>query len=488
MQYDGRLALEELARRNYRTAVAVPQILDPNFPEQTAFIEDPSRLKAAFCTRRAAKSYTGGLYLVKECLANPGCNCLFVGLTRLKAKGIIWKDILKAIGAKFDLEIKFNESELTATFSNGSIIYVTGIDASEDEMNKLLGLKYRLVILDECQAYSVDQRTLVYGILKPAMADWRGTICMMGTAGNATQTLFYDVTKQDGERELGWSVHEWTAHDNPYVKVQWQEEIDEIQKLRPLFMTTPLFRQWYLNLWEIDADALVYKYNAGLNSALHLPRDLDNWHYLLGVDLAHSPDSSAFVVACYHPADPVLYIVHAEKHLKMDFTAAAEKIKELDAKYNFEVKVCDGANKQGLSEMNDRHHCGLIKAEKHGKVEYINLFNGDLRQAKIKLLPDARPLAIEMKALVWITDGGKIVEPRQEHQGMHNDLCDGTLYLWRHAYTYLWKPLEKVLEPTAQESWEPKHIQNLQEQIKREQNPDDLQPMEWDPAWGEGVP
>jgi hypothetical protein len=39
-----------------------------------------ARLKALFCTRRAAKSYTGGLYLIREALENPGCNCLFIAL------------------------------------------------------------------------------------------------------------------------------------------------------------------------------------------------------------------------------------------------------------------------------------------------------------------------------------------------------------------------------------------------------------------------
>lgn len=478
------LAIEELARRNIKLHRPVPNILDPNFPEQTNFILDPAKLKAAFCTRRAAKSYTGGLYLVKECLENAGTNCLFIGLTRSSAQGIVWKDVLKDIDKKHDLGIAFNESALTATFPNGSIIYVTGVDASEEEMEKLLGKKYRLVILDEASMYSIDLRRLIYGILKPATADWRGTICMLGTSGNVTQTLFYDVTRKEGEREPGWSVHEWTAHQNPYIARQWQEELDEIDRDRPLFKTTPLYRQWYLNLWEIDSDALVYKYNPALNTAPYLPRDLSDWHYLLGVDLGHSPDSTGFVVACYHPADPALYIVHAEKHLKMDFTACAEKIKELELSFSFEVKVCDGANKQGLAEMNNRHGAGLIPAEKHGKVEYINLFNGDMRQARIKLLPLAAPLAAEWKALVWITDGGKIVEPRQEHPGIHNDLCDPTLYLWRYAYTYLWQPQEKKPEPGTQASWEPDHIKKLEDTVRREQNPDDIfQGLEWDPDW-----
>lgn len=482
--FQSQLVLEELALRNKPQTGSVPEILDENFPEQSAFITDPAKLKALFCTRRAAKSYTGGIYLIREALLNPGVNCLFIGLTRQSAQGIIWKDILKTIDAKYDLGIRFNESTLTATLPNGSVIYVTGVDADEAEMEKLLGKKYRLVVLDEASMYSVDQRRLVYGILKPAIADHRGTICMLGTAGNVTQSLFYDVTKKEGVREPGWSVHEWSALQNPYVRAQWQEELDEIDRTRPLFKSTPLFRQWYLNLWEVDADALVYKYDPEINQAPYLPRDLSGWHYLLGLDLAHSPDSTAFVVAAYHVSDPVLYVVHAEKHLKMDFTAVAGKIRELEKDFEFDVKVVDGANKQGVAELNNRHGCALIIAEKHGKIEYINLFNGELRQGFIKVLPIAKALPEEWKSLVWVTDGGKILEPRIEHPGIHNDLSDSCLYLWRYAYNYLFKPTVKPPIPGTQESWEPEHIKKLEDQVRKEQNPDELA-IDWDDGWNE---
>src|ERR1035437_10453263 len=83
-------------------------LFDKEFPQQNNFIKDPARLKALFCTRRAAKSYTAGLYMIHEALANPGCNCLFIGLTSSSAKGIIWKDILKVIDRKYKLGARFN--------------------------------------------------------------------------------------------------------------------------------------------------------------------------------------------------------------------------------------------------------------------------------------------------------------------------------------------------------------------------------------------
>ena len=106
------------------------------FPQQRDFVTDPAKLKALFCTRRAAKSYTAGLYMVYEALNNPGCNVLFIGLTRASAKAIIWKDILRVINRRHKIGAQFNKTDLTMTFPNGSLISVSGVDADEEEMNK----------------------------------------------------------------------------------------------------------------------------------------------------------------------------------------------------------------------------------------------------------------------------------------------------------------------------------------------------------------
>lgn len=410
-----------------------PSILDTKFQKQTDFINYKARRKALFCTRRAAKSYTAGLGLFNAALDNPGCNCLYVGLTRMSAKDIIWKDVLKIIDRKYNLGSVFNETEATVTLPNGSVIRITGVDSTDDDMQKLLGKKYKLVVVDEGQSYTVDLRTLFYGILGPTVVDEGGDMWLMGTAGNLTVGLFYDVTTR---KEQGWEVFEWSAHDNPYIGEKWQAELDDIDKNRPLFKETSLYKQWYLNQWVIDEDARVYKYDEKRNTALCLPQDFTGWHYVLGLDLAHSPDSTAFVVGAYHEASPILFIVHAEKHLKLDITDTANKVKELDRKFKFEVKVVDGANKQAVAELNNRHELNLIPADKTGKVDFITLMNNDFIQGLIKLLPGTESLAEEYKRLIWVTDAnGKVKEPKKENPVIHQDLCfvAGTLVETRHG-------------------------------------------------------
>lgn len=445
------------------------------FPQQIKFIRDESRLKLGWCTRRSAKSYTFGLNAVEVAEKFPKSNILYVALTRDSAKSIFWKDVIKDIDQRCNLGLVFNETELTATFPNGSIIKLTGADTDEQEMNKLLGKKYRLVGIDEASMFTVDLRRLVYGILKPATADQRGTICLFGTSSNIHQGLFFDVTKGN---EPGWSLHTWTAYDNPHVKQQWKEEIDDIERNRPLFMQTALFKQWYLNEWTVDLDAKVYKFDRIHNQSIALPRDISHWNYVLGVDLGHSPDPSAFVVSAFSNESPILFFVHAEKHIKFDVTNVAEKIKELERRWSFQVKVVDNANAQAVAELNNRHQCNLIAADKTGKNDFINLMNAEFIQGHIIALSGSMELQEEWSKLVWQTENGLIkLTPsgqRKEHPGLPNHLTDAALYNWRHCYQYLFKPTEPFKDLSRQDVWEPEHIKRLEEAVRRAQNPTEI--------------
>jgi phage terminase large subunit len=438
---DPKLARAILAKRQAARARQDPaRVLAGAFAQQRAFIEDPAKLKVAFCTRRAAKSYTDGIYLVSEALANPGCNCLFIGLTRASAKNILWKDVLKDIDRRYNLGATFNLTELNMTLPNGSIIRLTGVDAEPDEMNKLLGAKYRLACIDEASMYTIDVRNLVYGILKPAMADpnakgERGTICLTGTSSNFTRGLFYDITSG---KEPGWSVHAWSALDNPHVATQWQEELDEIRTLRPLYMETPQYKQWYLNQWVVDEDKLVYRFNEQRNLYDKLPTVHEaGWTYALGVDLGYE-DDTAFVLTAYHANDPNLYVIKTfnKKHMTLDHVVAKIQEYQKDTVRAPSRVIIDGAAKQAVESMRQRSAIPFEYADKQGKVDFIEMLNSDLIQGKVKLARSCTALRDEMMSLVWKTEGDKIALPKREHPSLPNHLCDALLYNWRCCYHY----------------------------------------------------
>ncbi len=462
---DYREALDQVLTE--RLSKAPVDLLDANFPQQNDFINDPAKLKALFCTRRAAKSYTGGLYLIKTCLENPGVNCLFIGLTRLSAEGIILKDIIRVLDQKHNLGLEYNKSKLTVTFPNGSTISLAGVDSSEEDMNKLLGKKYALCILDEASMYSINLSQLIYGVLKPAVTDNRGAICMLGTSSNITRGLFYDITTG---KEPGWSLHQWSAHDNPHVATQWAQELEEIKRDRPLFMQTALFQQWYLNHWVVDTDKLVYKYNPDRNLYKNLPQHIKGeWSYVLGVDLGYHPDPSAFVVCAFHEHDKTLYILESFKKLEMDITDVAKKIKAYQKKFNIYKVVIDGANKQAVEEMRKRHNVDLTSADKTGKADFIELMNAEFIQGNIKLKDDTNAdLVDEFISLVWVTDGDKIKFPRKENPNLANHICDAALYAWRYCYSYLASKAPDTINLKNRNEWM-KHTEKLMEESLQRQ-------------------
>lgn len=476
--------LVELARRQREDER--PDILGhaDNFQQQRDFIAHPSKLKALFCTRRSAKSFTGGLYLYDEALKHPGCNVLFIGLTRGSAKAIIWKDVLRAIDRTHKIGAKPNQTELSLTLPNESVIYVTGVDATEEEMIKLLGRKYRLVIIDEASMYTINLRNLVYGVLSPAMTDpdsggQRGTICLTGTASDFPRGLFFDVTTGV---EPGWKLFEWTAHDNPHVAVQWAEGLQDIHQNRPLYMETPQFKQWYLNQWVVDEEKLVYRFHTERNliresdfKALVHKLDPQYWSVVLGVDLGWE-DDNAFILTAYHLNDPTLYVLRTASQKRLTFDQVAEKIQEFmaDKAWAPQKVVIDGANKQGVESMRQRSNIPFDYADKQDKATFIELCNADLIQGKVKVIdtPENRPLWQEMAALVWVTDGEKIKLPKKEHPALPNHRTDAYLYAWRNGYHYHSTPAEvKVavgskmwFEQQAVEIWEKERERLVAEQ------------------------
>lgn len=429
------------------------QLLDPSFTAQNRFIRDPARLKAALCTRRAGKSYGAGLYLFQEALANPGTSIGYIALTRTSAKNIMFKDVLKVINRKFKLGAKFTAGEqLTVTLPNGAVIYLAGADAKPDEMEKFLGQKYKLIVIDESGSFKQDVKKLVYEVLGPAMTDLDGTIVMIGTPRNNTKTFFYDVTTG---KEPGWSVHKWSAKENPHIAAKFVREMETLIARNPRIVDTPLFKQMYLGEWAVDEDALVYKFREDRNTVVALPtlKGKATWKYILATDLGFN-DATAFVLMCYNEHDPNLYIIDAYKKSGLDITGTANQIKAFTRKWPISKYIVDGANKQAVEEMKNRHQIPLIAAEKTGKVDFIEIMNSDFISGRIKVLvsltvsSDGKDdtIADEWKTLVWDDKTTK----RQENPACPNHLSDAALYGWREAYNYMASQYEAPPDPTSE--------------------------------------
>lgn len=448
--------------------VPAPEFVDDNFPAQAAFIRDPAKRKASKCTRRAGKSLGIGRILYKEAYNFPGCTCVYIALTKATARAIMWKDVMKSLNTQLGLGASFNETTLRVTLPNGSEILLTGMDAGEDEMEKLLGGKMRVAVVDEAGSFRVDLRKLVYENIEPALADLDGYMILGGTPTEYTQGLFFDVTKDEGDREPGWSVHEWDTFQNPYMVKNWTERLERLRETNPRVEETPAYKRMYLGKWVVDTSDLVYKYEDTRNQADALPDQ--NHVYVLGVDFGFT-DASAFALAAYSVVDRSLYFVESYKKSGMTVSDVAERLAYYVKRYNPYKIVVDNAARQTVEELRQRFGFPLEAADKQGKAEFIEIMNSELLQGKIKLvLPQTDELATEWRGLIWDKDAWEKRKRREEHPGCENHLADAALYAWRHCYHYLSRPLVAPVVKSDVEKvdeWEERQAANLHKQKKK---------------------
>lgn len=427
------------------------------FPEQRAFIEDPARMKAALCTRRAGKSYGMGVLAVKTAQETPGVKVVIIGKTRDSIRDIYFDDIMSVLKTRFKLSWELNRTEMVYRFPNGSTIKFMGADADQDQMNKLLGQKFKLAILDEASMYSnIDLRTFIYGVLRPALADLRGQMIMIGTPSDYLNSLYFDVTTFV---EPGWTVHKWTAHDNPHMIDQVKEEEIFMASVNPRYRESTLYRQHNLGEWVVDTASRIYKYDKLHNSAdKTITRQ---YQTVLGVDLGYEDDTS-FVVGAWSHYDLTLHIIHAESAKGLDLDKVENRIKQLQSLHNIGIVTVDGASKQFVETLQSRFKMGLHRADKQGKKDFIELMNTDFLMGRINVFHDkCAPLVKEWESLIWDKKARERGEWK-EARNCSNHAADAALYMWRWCYNYAHIP--KIAPPTEEEVMEQKHTDRMEKQ------------------------
>lgn len=449
-------------------------------PQQLEALIDESHLVALLCTRRAGKSTLCGLKLLLAAAENPGCSCLYLGLTKDSATQVMNKDILSVLNDRFRLGAKWREKDNRWELPNGSHIYLRGADANAYEINKILGQKYRVAVLDEASKYRYNVKAMVFDSLLPAMGDDAGTIIMAGTPSNITSGLFFDVTRDD-PTEPGWSVHKWRWQDNIHKRDKIQIIHDEMIAANQAKVATPGYRQEWLGEWVVDQSALVYRFDELRNRCDKLPRPASEYQYLLGIDFGFT-DPTALVVGAYHPNDPVLYIVYASKHPGIIVDTVASLVKALwkmpalgfNGPYPFTKMVADGAALQTVETLRQKHQLPLICAKKNDKRGTIEVLNSDLQTERIKVLPAASGVIEEAESLIW--DERKLAAmPKrwEEDPRFANHELDAMLYMWREARNYDVeeepKKLPATSDPTYGEALMWEEMARLQAQKSQEQ-------------------
>jgi hypothetical protein len=427
---------KELMRRKKQAEAPKFSIEDFCFKEQIDFIRDTARFKDAVCSRRSGKTVSCAADL-HDTTENLEGDVAYITLSRSSAKKIIWRDLV-SINKQFNLGGKLDNTELTITKPNGNVIHVTGAkDASEIE--KLRGMRFRKVYIDECQSFRPYIKDLIEDVIEPALTDYNGTLCLIGTPGPIPAGFFYEIASNST-----WSHHHWTMADNPHIKRLSGREpidiIDELAQRRGLTIDAPSIQREYFGKWVKDADSLVYHFTPGLNHAHNLPT---NMTYIMGIDIGFK-DADAIAILGYDSPTNAVYLVEEFVKSKQDITALVGHIERLREKYE-PVKIVMDAGALGKKiqeEIRVRHSLPVEAAEKQRKFEFIKLLNDDLRTGKFKAIKGTR--FEEDCSLVqydWSTPGKLAISDTY-----HTDIGDAVLYAWREC-KHFYKPEVKRPKP-----------------------------------------
>ena len=140
---------------------------------------------------------------------------------------------------------------------------------------------------------------------------------------------------------------------------------------------------------------------------------------------------------------------------------------------------------QNHETMNIMQDIPFEYADKLGKVDHIEICNGELLEGKIKIHESCTDLIDEMMGLVWRTSGDKIVYPKKEHPSLPNHLCDAFLYGWYYGFHFLETPAKKAAIPGTPEyikEQEDLHKQAIMERMQRENAQNNANGMPWVPS------
>mgnify|MGYP003645733667 CR=1 FL=1 len=442
------------------------------FKEQADFVLDRSRRKSALCPRRSGKSYSCLVLMCRTALYKSGAIIEYICLTRGQAKKNLWRH-LRQFSDDFELELKFHETNLTATFPNGSIIEFMGGETRQ-ECEKFRGQSFDLIVLDEGKSFQSDiLEELIEEVLSPALSDRFGVFAMIGTPGNILAGPFYEATSEynpDDARELkrsqkprpfsakelfkknkwkwNWSFHQWHTKHNVAMPHIWLDALEQKEN-RGIPDTDPAWLREWMGKWCPSDSLMVYSFSSELNVYEGGLPDGHDWQYLLGLDLGYN-DSTAIVVAAFSDTHPEMFQVHEFKAPELTFDQIEREVRKVQRIFpNLNAMIADtgGLGKTIVESLRERG-LGFEAAVKTDKLDHIELVNSDLRAGKIKLLPDSH-LAAEMKLLQWTDKNYK-----KENKGTDNHLCDAFLYLIRHAYHHFWEPAHVEPEKNSPEYWE----------------------------------
>lgn len=377
------------------------------FEPQRRFINDPSRLKVACCSRRAGKSHSVALALLKAGFEHPGSYPIYMNMNRASAKVIIWP-ALRDINKKLNLGLKFDNVTSNVKLPNESVIQVYGV-GSRREMDKARGGKPPAVCLDEAQNMGQDMLYLVNEVLIPSTADYQAPIMVTGTPSNNRHSPFYRISQGgalSADSKLGWSTHHWTMAQNPWIPDP-EGELELAMLANGWTLNTPALRREFLGEWVFDTHRTAFEYREAM-VVPRFPKEMaDDWRYIIGVDLG-TEDPCAFTVLAYSRSVGMTFVLESYREEDLSVLEAGTEIERLMQRFPTYSHIIVDSGGQGaafVKQWKTSHPHIPARPVKKGNDSVdmgISIINADIRAGKLFFVESGcLDVLAEMAELQW---------------------------------------------------------------------------------------
>ena len=200
-------------------------------------------------------------------------------------------DKMQVVAPPDVFKYRYKDMKKTAYFRNGSKIIFRAADREED-VQKILGLEYQYMIVDEANQFSERSVQRMLGSLRnPNIPLWKPTILMTANPGGISDNWFKSHFVNPNYNY--WSVGELTAkdqyiyipatvHDNQILVQNDPEYLDKLESL-----DDNLRRAWLEGDWDVFEGRFFSEWSEDVHTIE--PFDIPgHWRKICGIDIGGS--------------------------------------------------------------------------------------------------------------------------------------------------------------------------------------------------------
>jgi hypothetical protein len=276
----------------------------PLSPAQKTVSEDATRFRVVVAGRRFGKTHLSVRELCWHA-REPNKEVWYIAPTYKMARQIVWRKLKNRL-QDLNWITKTNETELSITLRNGSIISLKGAD----NYDSLRGVGLDFIVLDE---FADIDPLAWYETLRPTLSDKGGRALFIGTPkgiGNWAYEIYQNSLDNDA-----WKSYSFTTIDGGRVP---EAEIEAAKK----DLDERTFRQEYLATFETFSGRIYYAFDRNLNVRKYEGATPDVVY--VGMDFNIDPMSA--VVALRH--GDTLHIIDEVRLFSSNTQEAVSEVKQ----------------------------------------------------------------------------------------------------------------------------------------------------------------